>query len=188
VESLPGTEPIIAIAEVLVALAASSGIILALTRDPEHWEPFDALRVFNLLTYSVGGAFLALLPFGLSLAVVGSPAVWRIASGAMVVLIVVASRFSIRMFRAAYATSRESFAPWFLISVSVIGMLNLGAQLLNGLGTLFQGILSVFVGGPLGFLALSALMFVLIIFNRPRSSAQLGAAAGVAQRVPIELW
>jgi hypothetical protein len=171
VESLQGSEALFTIAEVLVALAASTGIILALTRDPEHWQPFDALRVFNLLTSSLSGTFLALLPFGLHFAGVGSQEVWRVASGAMAVLCLVIAGFTIPMFRAQYHASRQSFRLWLVISLSVMGVLNLGAQILNGFAIVFHGVLSVFFGGLLWFVAYSALLFVFIVFNRPKSAA-----------------
>jgi hypothetical protein len=146
VESLQGSDALLTIAEVLVALAAASGIVLALTRDPERWEAFDAVRVFQLLASSLGGTFLALLPFGLHFAGLGDPEIWRIASGAMVALVLAVAAFGLRMFRTAYGASSQSFRLWLLTLLSLIGLLNLGAQILNGLAIVFDGSLSVFLG------------------------------------------
>jgi hypothetical protein len=55
--ALQGSDALLTIAEVHIALAAASGIILALTRDPEHWSAFDAQRIFQLLAASLGGTF-----------------------------------------------------------------------------------------------------------------------------------
>jgi hypothetical protein len=170
-ESVEGSDALLTIAEVLVALAASTGIILALTRDPEHWRPLDASRVFVLLSSSLSGAFLALLPFGLHFAGLASSVVWRVSSGTMVVLSLVVVRFSLPMFGAALSESRENFRLWISIPIFVASGLNLVAQSLNGLAVVFPGLLAVFFGGLLWSVALSALVFILIIFNRPKSAA-----------------
>ena len=70
-----------------MVLAASTGIILALTKEPATRRPFDSMRVHLLLAASLGVTILSLLPVGLQLAGIAGPTGWRICRVALALYI-----------------------------------------------------------------------------------------------------
>ncbi len=158
------------IAEVSVALAASTGIILAFTRDPENWRPFDSIRVLLLLTTSLSTAVFALLPFVLFAAGLSDTAVWRLSSAVLAVFPVGQFGILTARARALEPFEREHFRLWVAVPVLTVGGLNLIAQVLNAIGVVFSGGPAVVLAGLLWGVVLASLIFVLLIFRRPRTT------------------
>ena len=160
------------IAEVSVALAASTGIILAFTRDPENWEPFDSIRVLLLLTTSLKTTVFALLPFILFAAGLPDETIWRSLS-AMIVASSVGQAVMLRLrFRGLSPIEHGLFRPWLVVPGASASGLNVLAQALNAAGVVFEeGSAVVVLAGLLWFIVVSCFIFVMLIFSRPGTAA-----------------
>jgi len=159
------------IAELSFTLAAAAGIILALTGDPTRWRQFDSVRVLWLLTVSLGSGILALIPLGLHMTGLSSVVVWRISSGLMFLFFGLFWVHSLRQIASLPSEERKNFRRGIAIPSMVGHLAMLLSQLLNSLGFVFHGSSSVYFFGLLWLLAWAALVFVLLIFLRPRSAA-----------------
>jgi len=73
------------LAEIALGLAGFSGVVVAVSDRPVQHERSDSLRILSLLTLSLGGLVLALLPSGLALAEVSWATIWRGGSAAAAV-------------------------------------------------------------------------------------------------------
>ncbi len=164
---MEGAEALFTLAEVSVALAASTGIILALTKDPATWRPFDSVRVYLLLAASLGVTILSLLPMGLQLAGLGGPTVWRICSIALALYIVAFLAVALRRMLGLPPQDRVDFRPVFFVAFNGMNLLVVVAQALNALGILLQGTVGPYFFGLLWLVTWSAILFMLLIFLRP---------------------
>jgi hypothetical protein len=67
---------LIGLAEVAIALAGFSGIVVVLDRGDHPWSDLDRLRLSMLLQVSISCVFLSFLPIFLTIAGVQSASVW----------------------------------------------------------------------------------------------------------------
>lgn len=164
---IEGADPLLAIAEVGVALAASTGIIMALTAERGAWRPFDRFRVLMLLQSSLGATVLALLPFAFDYGGLSAAALWRWCSGTLAAyLLLFPLPFFLSMFR---SEPRADLRPAIAIVLSSWLAAVLVVQLLNASGLVFHGSLAAYFFGLLSMVCWASVIFVLLIFVRPRS-------------------
>jgi hypothetical protein len=156
------------LAEIAVALAASTGIILALAREPETWHPFDSLRIYLLLGSSLGATVLALLPTGLVLAGLEGRGVWRTCSAIFSVYLIAFLGAALRWVVSLSAEDRADFRPSLGLAFNGVNLIVLGAQLLSAFGLVSQRTASIYFFGLLWLVIWSALLFALLILLRPR--------------------
>jgi hypothetical protein len=118
-----GEEPLLTIAEISVALAGFSSVVIALRgAGPGAWSPQDRFGLGNVLAASVGTLLGSLLPFPLAYLGWSDGLVWGIANGTVGVLVLGAVSFL------AHAVARASVPPrtprvfWsFIASGAVVG-------------------------------------------------------------------
>lgn len=103
---MQGEGPLLTIAEVSVALAGFSSVVIALRGSgPNAWSAQDRFGLGNVLAASVGTLFGSLLPFPLSYLGWSNELVWGVANGVVGALILVAVLFL------ANAVARASVPP-----------------------------------------------------------------------------
>jgi hypothetical protein len=153
------------LAQIALGIAGFSGVVVAVSDRPADQERSDSLRILSLLVVSLGALVLALLPSGLALADVPRAWIWRSGSAAAVVATSAwAAYFPRRMGRLPRGVL---FPTPILASLSVLSVVNLGAQLLNSAG-LFPGTAaSIYYFGIVWALLFSAAIFANVVFRRP---------------------
>ncbi len=164
---IEGAEALLTLAEFAIALAGFMGVVMVFRRGDAPLHPADSHRIQVGLTTTLGPAFLALLPAGLSLAGLSGEVLWRLCSTFGALFIVGYLAFEAR--------SRHRLPPEAsaLLSLTVVRV----ANTLLGLALAMQTVnLSGLWLGPragLYFLALvlslavGALVFVRTVFIRP---------------------
>lgn len=163
------SETFFTLAEVAVALAASTGIILALAREPERWSGFDAVRVFLLLASSLGATVLSLLPAALAITGVSGGALWRTCSAVLAVYVATFLAVAFRRVVSLPAGERRDFRPSLAVSFNAVNVAVVVAQVLNAGGLFGGGSPSPFLLGLLWLVTWSATLFALLILLRPSS-------------------
>ena len=158
-----------AIAQIAVALAGFSGLVVA-TRDasPTGWSARDLWSLAWMFGASLGALFLALLPNLLFFLRLRTEIVWVLASLLMAAFLVV---FALTMAFASRKLSRLGEPPRVRYFSTAATLLLLGCGCLAGfaaLGIFGQAAVGVFVLGLMACLLVSALALVvfLLIFAR----------------------
>lgn len=100
------------IAEVSIAFAGFSGLIVALRRNVGPLTEVQKFRLQILLSLAFGSMFLALLPETLQLLGAGSGSIWRIASAAALLFSIVFISFWVLTSMRIRKTAPEIFDDW----------------------------------------------------------------------------
>ena len=160
---------LVAIAQIAVALAGFSGLVVA-TRDasPKGWSPRDLWSLAWMFGASIGSLFLALLPSLLFFLRLRTEVVWMLASFLMAAFLVV---FALTMALFSRRLSRLGERPRVRYFSTFATLLLFGCGCLAGFGALGrfgQAAVGVFVLGLIACLFVSALALVvfLMIFAR----------------------
>jgi len=165
---LEAFDPLLTIAEIALALAGFTGIIVVFGRSPGHLFAGDAFRLYVLLGLSFSVLFLAFIPIALHLSGVRGEALPRLASGISILVGVLLGGSLVPRFRQARRESPEIFGP---ISYLFGGgsLVNLGAQAFNALSLSFESTLSIFFWGLLWTLLYGCVQFARLLFVRPKA-------------------
>jgi hypothetical protein len=141
------------LAELFIALVGFTGIVAVLGRRVHgEWSPIERARLESLLTSSVGGVVLALVPVVVALAGVAEGRIWRIGNGICAVLhLLAATRFTSRL---GVRQSLDPMAARVTLALLPIPAALILAQLAAALG-FFPDL------GP--FVYLATLVWVLIV-------------------------
>jgi hypothetical protein len=160
---------LVAIAQIAVALAGFSGLVVA-TRDasPTGWSTRDLWSLAWMFGASIGALFLALLPILLFFLRLRTGIVWMLATLLMAAFTVV---FALTMAFSCRKLSRLGEPPRVRYFSTAATLLLLGCGCLAGLaalGMFGQAAVGVFVLGLMACLLVSALALVvfLLIFAR----------------------
>jgi hypothetical protein len=154
------------LAQIALGIAGFSGVVVAVSDRPANEERSDSLRILSLLVVSLSALVLALLPSGLALAEVSRARIWRCGSAASVVgSLAWALYFPRRMRKLPRAVL---FPAPILALVGVLGVLNLGVQLLNAAGLFPRTAASIYYFGIVWALLFSAVIFANVAFRRPK--------------------
>lgn len=154
------------LAQIALGIAGFSGVVVAVSDRPTHHTRPDFLRILSLLVLSLGALVLALIPSGLALAQVPRASIWRIGSGAAVLVSLAwAWYFPGRLRQEARGVL---FPTPILLPAGVLSALNLGLQALNSAGVIAGVAASVYYFGIVWFLLFSAAIFANVVFQRPR--------------------
>jgi hypothetical protein len=164
------TGPFEALAEFGVALAGFTGVIVVFGRQGALL-PVDRFRVLNALVFSLGGAFLALLPLGLDLTELAPDRLWQLSSAVLSLMVGTQIGVTTRNVRHLSSEDREVFRPLVAYSLFGLFVISLLIGALNSTGLLFQPQASAHFGAVLCLLVASAVIFVRIVFIRPASES-----------------
>ena len=107
------------LAEVAIAIAGFSGVVVALQNRTVVWSEMDKLRFSMLLQVSFGGVLFSFVPIVLYLMHPSEPFVWRWSSGLWLVYIACTAAYRVpqlpRVSAPGSATSKA--ALWFVFSI-----------------------------------------------------------------------
>ena len=132
---MPGEGPLLTIAEISVALAGFSAVVIALRgAGPHAWSAQDRFGLGNVLAASVGTLLGSLLPFPLAALGWSLEAVWSVSNAVVALLVLGSVGFLARASTQGNVPPRAPRAFWsFMASGVVVGV----ALLLAALGVVF---------------------------------------------------
>jgi hypothetical protein len=160
------TEALVGLAELSVGLAGFAGIVAALRRGTS-WHPADGVRMWVLLTISLGVSAVALVVAGLSLAAVDSDLPWRCGSALHIAGAIVWLPFLVRRLSEVKAHWSIVLRPFFFALAGALGTIALLAQLSNAVGWPYRPSSAVFFLSLLVPLGVSASTFADLLLVRP---------------------
>jgi hypothetical protein len=163
---MQATEELLTIAELAVALAGFSGVVVAFTRHGE-FTPIDRLRFLSCLSLAMGAAVVSFVPSLLHLQGLSGPSLWQVSSLTFFLFAIL--YFAIFPLRARRAIRDDGGAPPTgpTAVVAVLSGGNLLAQGFNVLGWPYSPSPSVFVGGLVVWLVVAAGSFAFLVLVRP---------------------
>ena len=156
------------LAEIAIGLGGFGTIAIVLARDPARWGPADFFRTAALFLSSFGALFLALLPIGLATAALPDVVLWRVSSAVMTAFIV-AFFVIVVLLRRRHLERAQWVGPSMGAAVSVTALVNLGAQILNSGGFLFEPNATCAFFGIVWFLMFACFILARIVFPSPES-------------------
>ena len=159
-----GGDELSVLAEVAVALAGFSGIVVAI-QSSDRVHPWDTYRAAVLLSTGFTMLLLALLPSALYSFGVAGPSLWRLSS-ALSIPIVLAPVFI------GYRYTPEDFtsSPYFQeirLGMVVLVVVAVAANSINALALGTPGVFSLFYIAILSHIPSTALQFLVVILIRP---------------------
>lgn len=166
-----GADALLSLAEFAVALAGFMGVVMVFRRSDAEFHPADTHRIQVGLAATLGPAFLALLPAGLSLAGLDGPLLWRICSAIGALFVVGYLAFEARGRRRLPAAVRALFSPTVVRILHLLLGLAFALLVVNLWGLWLEprpGLYFLALVLPVAF---GALAFVRIVFIRPRGPA-----------------
>jgi hypothetical protein len=162
-----GADELLTLAEFAVALAGFMGVVMVFRRGDAALHPVDSHRIQVGLAVTLGPAFLALLPAGLSLAGLSAAALWRLCSTLGALFLVGVFVFE------ALSRSRLPSAASALLSPTVVRISQTVAgfaftmQVVNASGLWLEPGAGLYFLALVLSLAFGALVFVRTVFIRP---------------------
>jgi hypothetical protein len=164
-------------AEISIAVAGFSGIIVVLGERMDRLHAIDRLRVWWLLSFSAGGVVLGILPSVLGSASLNEGLIWRTWSALYLLLGILWVAVCLPMVRAMdHAERRELIGATFPIrvfnaAIQPLAVANIILQGLNALGVVAGGAQWACLAGLLFLVLASVITLVALIFFRPNRPA-----------------
>lgn len=157
------------IAEIGIALAGFSGLVVVLRKNTGALNEIEKYRMSVLLATAFGAMFLALLPSVLQQLGFADELLWRTSSGFLTTFSLAFVFGWVSSSRRFFNVAREIFSlPAF--SVMAIGhLINVGLQLSAALGLWEESSPGVYLFGLIWLLAHASQQFVRMLFIQPRS-------------------
>jgi len=168
VEPLAQESALTVVAEVAIALAGFSSIVIALRGGIDAVTSFAYIRLWRLLETSLAAVLFALIPLALHYAGVPEPTLWRIASGGLCVYIFGAQVY---MFIRWWAQWRSPAIPWGF-NAPVLAC-QLGVVVLLGSNTGPGGEFGPYLASLLWYLSLSAMYFARLLLRQRQGDEDL---------------
>lgn len=156
---------LIVVAEIAIALAGFSSIVIALRRGMDQVTSFAFIRLWRLIETSLATVLFALVPFALHYLGVGDSVLWPAASAGLCTYVVCAQ---IYMFNRWWEQWKSPAIPWafngpvLVVQFSVVVMLALNAAAVG-----LNGDFGPYFVALLWYLMLSALYFGRLLLLRP---------------------
>ena len=162
---MEGGDELSVLAEIAIALAGFSGIVVAV-QSRDHAHPWDTYRLVVLLVTGFSMLIQALLPSAIHSFGVSGPSLWRLSSALCVVMMLAPM---ISLFR----NTPEDFtsSPYYrqiLFGVSATTVISIVANSINALALGTLGSFSLFYLGVLVIIPSTALQFLAVIVIRPQ--------------------
>lgn len=111
---------LLALAQVAVGLIGFSSVLIALSGEPSSWSALDTYRITGMLASSIALLLLSLLPFVLLFLGVEEQIVWRLATGAVAVLLVIGMVLNIRGYLRLSESHRAITRPPFVWAIHAV--------------------------------------------------------------------
>ncbi len=162
------TDALLTTAELALGLAGFTGIVAAFRARSGPWLPADALRVFSLLSVSLGVLFLALIPLSLAYFPFSDEVSWRISSGLMTLFTGVMALVLISRMRRLDAGSKQVLSRPTIAFTTFGSALNALAQLLNSAGVFPNTSFAIYFAGIVWMLFYAGLQFARLLLIRPQ--------------------
>lgn len=150
------------IAELSVAFAGFTGVVVAFGRRPGRGASIDAHAFVAMLASSLQALLFSMLPFLMAAAGMTEPRLWRVGSACMLVGLALGASADLRYGWRADRSEWRGFDRGLAFVVPVLGLSAIGAQLLNVLGAVGRPF-AAYLGGLLFFLTFSSGMFVRLL-------------------------
>jgi hypothetical protein len=164
-----GADTLLATAEVAVALAGFSGVVVVLGRPSlSDWTPVDVLRLQSLLGVSLGAVILALLPLAFYHAGLTHALAIGLSSSLMAGYILIAGVLFQRSIRGLSPESRQLLSGGLTGVLSAIWLLVFLVVVLNAIGIVFRHEFGAYFLCLLWFLVVAVVQFARIILVRCR--------------------
>jgi len=162
-------ESLTTIAEIGIALAGFSGLVVVLRRNAGPLNEIEKYRMSVLLATAFGAMFLALLPAALQQLDLADDILWRTSSAFLATFSFAFILGWVLSSRRFFHVAREIFSvPAF--SLMAIGhLINVGLQLSVTLGLWGDASPGVYLLGLVWLLAHASQQFVRMLFIQPRS-------------------
>jgi hypothetical protein len=151
---------LIALAEVAIAIAGFSGIVVALQRRSEAWPSFDRRRFLLLLEISLSCVFFSLIPILLNLSGASESAVWRYTSGIWLLYILVSLGYKIPQLLRDPSVGGDDFSKAVAAISAATVLVNIAVQVANvgWLASAWPHVLTIMMG-----MLLSCVLFVRLL-------------------------
>lgn len=120
-----------ALAEVAIAIAGFSGIVVVLDRSGEPWSELDRRRLSMLLQISLSCVFMSFLPVLLQLAEVPTASVWFWSSALWLVYIFLALSYRLRQMPSASAIAEDPSVRVVMALMFITVAISAVAQIAN---------------------------------------------------------
>lgn len=162
-------ESLTTIAEIAVALAGFSGLVVVLRKNNGPLNAIEKYRMAVLLATAFGAMFLALLPATLRQLGFSGDVLWRMSSGiltAFSLIFLLAWIFSSRRF---FRVAREIFSLPAFALVSVGHFANTAIQTAVTLGFLADRKPGIYMLGLVWLLAHASQQFIRMLFIQPKT-------------------
>jgi hypothetical protein len=151
------------IAEVSVAFAGFTGVVVAFGRRPgQDDSPINAHAFKAMLASSLQALIFAVLPFFAVACGAREPGLWRVASAFMLVGLAVGATMDVGFARRADRAEWTGFDRILEIGIAILGLAAIAAQALNVFGAVGRPF-APYLGGLLFFLCFSSAMFVRLL-------------------------
>ncbi|MEE8078091.1 MAG: hypothetical protein V3T18_03770 [Pseudomonadales bacterium] len=162
-------ESLTTIAEIGVALAGFSGLVVVLRKKTGPLNEIERYRMSVLLAAAFGAMFLALLPGAMRHLGMADELIWRASSALLTAFTVVFVLSWVLSSRRFFTVAREIFNVWAFSLMAVGHLINAGLQLSVVLGFWGDGSSGVFLLGLIWLLAHASQQFVRMLLIQPRS-------------------
>ena len=162
-------ESLTTIAEIGIALAGFSGLVVVLRKKSGALNEIEKYRMSVLLTTAFGAMFLALLPAALQQLGLADDILWRTSSAFLTTFSFAFVLGWVLSSRRFFQVAREIFSVPAFSLMAVGHLINVGLQLSVTLGFWGDGSPGVFLLGLIWLLAHASQQFVRMLFIQPRS-------------------
>jgi MFS family permease len=174
VEQARISDAFLTLAQLAVAIAGFAGIILVFVERPEDLRGEDRIRIFQLLSASIGSMVMALVPYALELMRFHDRILWRLGSGVASAIQLLVLGIYLGLYSELRAEERRNlmgttpgrFAISLVIITGTLGSLVL--SLLNSTAIWLNGEQWAYFLVVLWGVTLSASYLLFIILIRPR--------------------
>jgi hypothetical protein len=165
---MQASEELLTIAELAIALAGFSGVVVAFGHQRE-FTAIDRLRFFCLLTISMAVVVMAFLPSVLHLLGISGFSLWRVSS---MIFLVASVSYPIVLAPRLSRTSREFAAlppKFFRIAAYSLAALSPAVLLCNAVGWPYSPGAALFISALIVWLVLASMFFGILVLGRPSS-------------------
>lgn len=151
------------IAEISVAFAGFTGVVVAFGRRPQHGSgSIDAHAFKAMLAGSFQALFFSILPFLLAASGLSEPGLWRVASALMLLGLALGAAVDVRYARVADRTQWTRFDRVLPLVIPLFGITAIAALGANLFGMVERSF-APYLGGLVFFLFFSSIMFVRLL-------------------------
>jgi hypothetical protein len=158
-----GADILETIAELSVAFAGFTGVVVAFGRRPHHQSSeIDAHAFRAMLAASLQALFFSVFPFLLAASGLEGSRLWRTSSALMLVGLAIGATIDVRFARRADRRSWATSDRILQFAIPAVGLAAGVAQLANVAGVVPTPF-AAYLGGLLFFLLFSAVMFVRLV-------------------------